>query len=529
LQTIVVSQFVSEQELADTYDSGTGWETVTQYREATRLREENPNMARAEISRRVGRPASAIRGWLAEDKTPRVVTGLQTAHQRGWIDVNAESERFRALNQLVAWIYSGGGMSVDTFAPHFSVDDPLALGVLGNALRWLNIDYRCREPDSEEGHVEVVPSEGASVLGRVLTVLGAPRGVKAAQDSLSLPAYLSDVDPDLQRDFARIYLLNRGRHLTDEDTVEVHSMPSAAFARKLKTFFDSVTSAEMTIGTQNRLWVPVAAVREVAGGSPVRSALATAVSAGSLTPPTERAVADTFRRTESPSGYRYTQLYNIVCSSDGSSAALARETGIPEPTVQSWRRERTPPAVNALQRARELGWIAPTVESDTSLHLTSLVAWVIAHGTLRETYYPIFRTNTAAQCERFERLADGLGVPYGTVGLDDPNRSTEHRPSENGTTLGRVLYALGATRPGDVSDTLVLPPYLFHYPRQAQRFIEIWVLHHGDGSDPVRMAIPPRFGSHFTDGIEGLLVELSWDYERVDQETFEIARKIQNE
>jgi len=111
----VVVRLVPEQELANTYVNS-GWETVRQYREATQLREEQPDLARAEIARRVERPPSAVRGWLVEGKTPSVIKGINIAREHGWISIESTSEQFRAFNQLVAWVFSGGGLTRDTLS-----------------------------------------------------------------------------------------------------------------------------------------------------------------------------------------------------------------------------------------------------------------------------------------------------------------------------------------------------------------------------------------------------------------------------
>ncbi|MFB6189743.1 MAG: helix-turn-helix domain-containing protein [Halapricum sp.] len=516
------SPFVSEQALAETYDLDTGWETVTQYREAIRLRRENPGMARAEIARRVGRSASAVRGWLAEGKTPRVVSGLKTANERGWIDIDAESEQFRALNQLVAWLFSGGGLRMDAYVPLFSVDNSLMLAILSQLLRWARIDYRCREPDEPDGHLEVVPTEGGAVLGRVLSVLGAPQGVKADIDDLTLPAYLSTVGCDYRRDFARIYLLNRSHDFetANTDGTVMCPTPSEPYCREVCDLFDTVTSGTATLGSQHRVWVSAAAVRDLAGETPLRSALATAALHGSLTPPTERAIGSTFRRSETPGGYRYHQLYRTIREREDSRATLAAETGLPESTIQSWRRGAKPYVTNALTQATERGWLTPPADSETATALIGLLTWLLAAGSLRETYLPVFGAPLPAQQKRFESIATTLELDYNTVQSGDPNRPTEIRPAEDGTLLGRVLYTLGAPRQTEPQTTALLPPVVYHYRRYARQVAEIWCLHHASETDRgLTIAVPPRVSDRFPDALATLFSErLAWTVEQYDRE-----------
>ncbi|MFD1635411.1 hypothetical protein ACOZ4L_16610 (plasmid) [Haloplanus ruber] len=487
-----------------------------QYREATQLREQNPDMARAEIARRVDRPAGAVRGWLVENKVPRVVSGIQTAREHGWINVNSESERFRSLNQLVAWIFSGGGISVDRYTPHFSVDDPLMLAVLSQHFRWLQLDYRRRHPENPEHHLEVVPAEGSAILGRILSILGAPRGVKAQLDNISLPGYLSTVDDEHRRDFIRIYLLNR---TTDPEQAGsyIQSVPSETYAHELCDLIESVTPCSATVGHQHRVWVPAEAVHSLAGGANmnIRSGLATAAVYGSLSPPTERAFASTYRRTETPGGYRYHQCYQAALAQEDSKATLAADLGIPESTIQSWRRGSRPYATNSLEQAREHGWLSSKVESETTTSMIALLTWLLAHGALRETYYPIFRSNTDTQQERFASIAETIGLSYNIVHQDDDYRSTEIRPAVGGSLLGRILYVLGAPRRSEPQTTAVLPPLAYHYPRHAKQVADIWCLHYAKMSTSedisFTLTIPRRTGEQFSDALATLLSDrLNW-------------------
>jgi len=512
----VDSTLVSEQALARTYGES-AWQTVTQYRRATQLSKENPDLPRAEIARRVDRPPSAIRGWLAENKVPPVVKGLRIAHERGWIDIDPASEQFRALNQLVAWIYSGGGISVDTFAPHFSTDDPLMLGTLTHLLRWVGLSYRCRDPEIPDRHREVVPEKGASIFGRVLTVLGAPIGVKRQTEELAPPSYLVSVPPHHTRDFLRIHILNRAKQTDDGTAGRYVYMPSNTYCQDIVDLIKSVTAGSATISTQDRVWISADAVRDLAGDMPIRTALATQALHGSLQPPTDRAVASTYRATKSPGGYRYTQLYEQVQDDDRSRSKVAYDLPISESTVQSWRRGSKPHVQNGLGRVRERSWIEPDPEGEIALGLTALLAWLFARGTLRDTYYPVFASRSEHQRTHLERIADAVGIAYSTYRLNDPDHGTEHRPEEDGSVLGRVLYALGSPRSSDPFSEPLIPPYVYHHPAHARRFASIWVLHYADDwtAETPTVTVPPRAGAQFPDTLEALMTDcLGWSVER---------------
>lgn len=520
------SSAITEHDLAATYDPDTGWETVQQYRKATRLRSEHPELARAEIARRVGRPSSAIRGWLAEDKVPPVVKGLRTAREKGWLDSDPSSEQFRALNQLVAWIYSGGGISADTFAPHFSTDDPLTTGVLTHLLRWVGLSYRCREPDTPDRHREVVPEQGASIFGRVLTVLGAPTGVKRNVDQLTLPSYLTSVATHHQRDFLRIHILNRAKQADEGTAGRYVYMPSKTYCEELVELIESVTAGSATVSMQDRVWISADAVRDLAGDQPIRTALATQALHGSLQPPTDRAFASTYRATGSPGGYRHTQLYEQIQDDDRPRTTLADELPISRSTVRSWRGGSKPYAQNGLERARDHGWIDPDPGSETALGLTGLFAWLLARGTLRDSYYPVFGSRSERQRTHFETIADAAGIDYSTFRLDDPNHVPEHRPETDGCILGRVLYALGLARSCDPFSDPLISPYIYHYPAHAQRFVSIWALHYADDCTAQRptVTVPSRAGAQFPDAFVALLSDtLDWSVQRDSPQELTIA------
>lgn len=496
----MVRSFVSEKELARTYDPDSGWETVKQYREAKRLSEEQSDLARAEIARRVNRPPSAIRGWLVEGKTPRVVQAIQTARDRGWVDIDSESEQFRALNQLVAWVYSGGGIQADHMTPYFSVDDPLTVSTLTHLLRWLDVPYRYRNPDESDSGREIIPSDGGSLLGRVLSILGTPVGVKATQD-LDLPPYLVGVAEEHRRDFARVHLLNRGNFAGGKTGTNLH-VPTEDFCHDLQALFDDVADGSATISDQQFLWISAATVRDLAGSTPIRSALATQLAHGTLQPPTDRAFASTYRRTNTPSGYGYLKLYQQI--RDSESAPESASQYVSRGTIRNWRQGTKPYVQTGIEAAHERKWL-PAVDS-SNLGLTALLAWVLASGTLRDTYYPVFRCPTDTHRARFDSIATTVGFPYDLLERGS-DQNTEARPSEYGSSLGRCLYALGATRGNDDFSDVLIPPYLFHHPAHARCFAEIWWLHHRLEDDMSTISIPSRFGDLFPSVFEELLTD----------------------
>lgn len=504
----MASRFVSPEALASTYDHKKGWETVQQYREATRLRNDHPDMARAEIARRVERSPSTVRGWVAEGKTPPPVQAVETAQDRGWIDIESTSETFRVLNQLVAWVFSGGGLRQDRFVPSFSVDDQLALAALHRLLTWVDVSYRVRDYDDTDRALEVIPDDAASLLGRVLHVLGAPVGVKATHDDLSFPTYLDTVEESHRRGFARVYVLNRGNINADGRAgTHIQGPQSTAFCQALRDLFATVTDGSATLTSQHRLWVSADAVHDLADGPPLRPGLATQAAFGTLSPPTDRAFATTYRRGDRPGGYCYAQLYQHVRESDDSPATLVtKHPDLTTSTIRNWRRGHTPRVHRALADARAYGWITPPADGERALALTGLLAWIFAKGTLRaRSYHPVFRLSADDQRVVFDSLADVLELTYSFAKEDDPTRTTEIHPSEDGVLLGRVLYALGAPL-GRKTETNCLPPvYLFRHQAHAKQFFAVWCQHHATADEKLRIRVPDQLGDQFADSLLSLL------------------------
>lgn len=516
----MVSHFVSEKELAETYDSETGWQTVQQYRKATRLREQNPKMARAAIARQVGRAPSAVRGWLHEGKTPQVVQGIMTAQEKGWIDIESTSEQWRALNQLVAWIFAGGGISQKTFSPHFSVDDQLALATLHQLLRWANISYRVRRREQAYHSLEISLREGGTVLGRVLRILGAPQGVKAQQDELTLPPYLERVKKEHQREFAQIYILNRCRDLSSSETAGayVYGISSETFAHELQHLFESITTGEATVSSHDQVWLSSESVRDLAEEEPFRPALATRTAFGSLTPPTARALASTYRQSQRPGGYRSIQLYNCVQESDNPRSELtSRYPDLSQTTIQSWRRGHKPYPKNGVLTAREHGWLTPSTTSEIALGLTTLLTWTFARESLAfETYYPSFPIATTEERRQLEAVAADLSISFTVLREASAKRSTEMRPSEHGAALGRILFTLGAPR-GHKKENCCLPPtYLYQRLDHAKRFITtLKRLQTTNDNSQSLLTVPARLGTQFVNAVELLLTDyLDWSIDR---------------
>jgi hypothetical protein len=129
-----------------------------------------------------------------------------------------------------------------------------------------------------------------------------------------------------------------------------------------------------------------------------------------------------------------------------------------------------------------------------------------------------------AQQNRFEVIASTVGFPWSIYYADDPNHGTELRPSKDGSVLGRVLYALGSARNKSNFDEPSIPPYVFHHPAHARRFVEIWALHHMTEYEPPTLTVPSKLSGNFSNMLEAIMSDpLSWTVNRVNPRQFIIV------
>ena len=104
------------------------------------------------------------------------------------------------------------------------------------------VDDRHRRAD------EVRPSKDATVLGRVLVTLGAPKGAKAKQ-RLELPAYLESAPHDVKRLFVSCYLENRA--VEKGSMLKFREERNDGYIRSLAALIEVVADGPVTISEKN--------------------------------------------------------------------------------------------------------------------------------------------------------------------------------------------------------------------------------------------------------------------------------------
>ena len=252
--------------LARTYDARAyddAWSLVEDYFSVLDHQAQHPEQGSTAVSNALELPRSRVRSWL-DGAVPDPVRGIQRAEARGWLNAGIRSQRFRGLNVLVAWVFSGGSIGGQWFVPRFAVDGTDEEARIDRAFEAVGVDYDFVRSTSAHRATEYRPVEDGAVLGRVLSVLGAPVGPKNARSAIALPAYLESATDTVRREFAATYLANRGQRSARRSTVTFREDRSAGYLGSLAGLFRAVTDERVTVSGKNVI-VSAAAARRIDG------------------------------------------------------------------------------------------------------------------------------------------------------------------------------------------------------------------------------------------------------------------------
>lgn len=230
-------------------ESRDGWTRVREYRRVHAFVSQHPELGSSAVASALDLPRSRIRAWVDRDGRPDPVRGLETARDHGWLTRDFDTATARALNVLVAWVFSGGSIAAGSYVPSFTFADALTRETLRSALGVLELPTRIERDDDGHRATELVPAEDASILGRVLVAWGAPLGTKNERTDLSLPGYLQHAPEQVRLDFARTYILNRGHIRSDRMTfpVQVTEYRSPEYRDQVLRLFRAVAEEPSTV------------------------------------------------------------------------------------------------------------------------------------------------------------------------------------------------------------------------------------------------------------------------------------------
>ncbi|SEH14666.1 hypothetical protein SAMN04487967_1711 [Natronorubrum sediminis] len=242
---------VSERALARTYSSPSysdAYETVEEYRRVMSYASRYPNKGSSAVASNFDLPRGRVRPWIEHTSIPDPVRAIDTAREYGWLEADLGSPTFGALSTLVANVFSGGSIAESNYTPTFALNHRGEDSHVIDALDLAGIEYDVLERDGRAD--EARPTSDGRVLGRVLSVLGAPVGSKADQH-LTLPSYLDSAPRDVREQFALSYLENRAVEHEQKDTLTIREARNRQYLTDLSNLLDSVIDGRVELGEEN--------------------------------------------------------------------------------------------------------------------------------------------------------------------------------------------------------------------------------------------------------------------------------------
>lgn len=242
---------LSPYALASTYPRNgelEAWARVQEYRRVQSYCADHHEKGSHAVATALELPRSRIRPWVDGDAKPEPVRAIDTARDLGWLDVDVDTDHGHAWTRLVAWIYSGGSLTADSYQPRFyaRTDDKKRfvkseMDVLATALDDVGLNYRVIErtekaPEAmfgDERVNEIVVDEHATLFGRCLAAAGAHTGRKSTETPERLPEWLFDAAPETRAVWCRAVVLNRG-------TIREHGPALAIKEERAESYQDDV-------------------------------------------------------------------------------------------------------------------------------------------------------------------------------------------------------------------------------------------------------------------------------------------------
>lgn len=261
-------QVISPSDLANTYSVQiyrgsyeNGWDCVTDYQRVMQYHQNNPEKSPYQTHQELDVPRKRVRGWF-EGSVPNPVRAVNLGEENEWFDATWDSEIGRAFNVLVTWIYASGSIGSKDFVPHFVIDtDELGLFVQ-TALGFVGYGATVKREDDPNRATEVLPSgDKKGVLGRALSVIGAPVGPKASAADITLPPYLDSAPDSIRCEFVENYVGLRGSKSKNREGIEVRESRPQRYHQQLAELIEAVTGGTAThLVSEDGLWLPAKTV-----------------------------------------------------------------------------------------------------------------------------------------------------------------------------------------------------------------------------------------------------------------------------
>lgn len=237
------------QTLARTYSDRVypdPWEKVLDYRRVLNYAAEHPNAGRIQVGNALELPNERVRGWL-KDSIPDPVRAINIASDYGWLDPS--SEIAAALVELLAHILAGGSIPEQSFTPAVTPGRRVDVDEIRSAFERVGVETTTRHDDANGRATEIVPTCNASVLGRCLVAMGAPRGEKVDLDRL--PSVVGEVPESVREEFVRIYVRHRAADEERKATLSIQEQRPETYLKDLGRLIADATDETVTVGDLN--------------------------------------------------------------------------------------------------------------------------------------------------------------------------------------------------------------------------------------------------------------------------------------
>jgi hypothetical protein len=221
------------------------WEKVLDYRRVLDYAAEHPNAGRVRVGNALELPPSRVRGWL-NDSVPDPVRGINTASQYGWLDSEPDSDTAAALVELLAHVLAGGTIPEQSFEVAVTEGRRVGVDEIRAAFERVGVETRIRHCETDDRATEVVPTTGASVLGRCLVAMGAARGEKTRLERL--PSVVWEVPTEVRTEFARIYVGHRATTWKAKATLRIQEQRPQSYLDDLRRLIAELTGESVTVG-----------------------------------------------------------------------------------------------------------------------------------------------------------------------------------------------------------------------------------------------------------------------------------------
>ncbi|OKY78284.1 MAG: Inactivated LAGLIDADG family endonuclease and N-terminal HTH domain [Candidatus Methanohalarchaeum thermophilum] len=238
---------ISEKDFMETYsryDKPT--DILKEYRETMN----HQNKSSYKLSRELNIPRGRIREWKSGSK-PDFIKGLEKARKLELVDIGFSSDRFREINKLVSWVFSGGSIN-KWYAPSFSIENKQKQKLFQEIAGELGFEYELIRENKADKATEARLKNHQSIIGRALVALGAPIGTQKT-NGLTLPTYLKNkkCPIEIKKDFTGIYLINRGFHDRDNGMIRFREKRSKEYLKELCNLFKEATNKKVSLSEKN--------------------------------------------------------------------------------------------------------------------------------------------------------------------------------------------------------------------------------------------------------------------------------------